>query len=281
MLGKLLALFRDGAPGASRQRRLAAVVGPPGSGTSTLALQAAHILAPRFRDGQMLLHLRDDKGVPLPAAELVDDLLDLLEPFPRRSPAAVGGRSAMLRSRLAGLQMLLILDGVGDEAQARPLLPGTGDCSVILTSCRTLSGLDGVSRFPVGVFTEDEAMGLLSRIIGAERVERARPAALRIVRACGLLPLAVRIAGARLADLDQLPLDRFADRLEDEDRLLDESRQRRPSAPRPFRQVRPGSGLRRADGADARRGLRASVEEAVRDRADARATRRRARTDDH
>ena len=222
VLDRLLTFIRGGDADASQQRRLAAVVGPPGAGTSTLALQAAHVLAPAFRDGQMLLQLRDEKGAPRPAAELTDELLNLLEPFPCRSSAAVGGRSAVLRGRLAGLHLLLILDGVADEAQVRPLLPGAGHCSVILTSCRTLSGLDGVSRFPVGLFTVDEALSLLGRIIGAERVERAREAAIRIVRACGLLPLAVRIAGARLADLDQLRLDRFADRLEDDDRLLDE-----------------------------------------------------------
>ncbi len=222
VLGELLAFFRHGASAQSHLRRFAAVVGPPGAGTSTLALQAGHALAPSFRDGAILLPLSDEKGAPRPPAELIDDLLGLLQPFPQRPPVAVRDRSTVLRSRLADLQLLLILDGVGEEAQVRPLLPGAGDCSVILASCRTLSGLDGFSRFSLGVFTEDEALDLLSRLIGTERVSRARPAALRIVRACGLLPLAVRIAGARLAGLDDLPLERFAARLEDEDRLLDE-----------------------------------------------------------
>ncbi len=203
---------------AGHLRRFAAIVGPPGSGTSTLALQAAHALAPRFRDGPVLLPLRDEKGAPRPPAELVDDLLGRLDP----RPAPARDRSTLLRSRLADRQLLLILDGAADEAQVRPLLPGAGDCSVILTSCRRLGGLDGVRRFLPGMFTEDEALELLGALIGPDRVTRARPAALRIVRACGLLPLAVRIAGARLASLDHLPLDRFADRLEDADRLLDE-----------------------------------------------------------
>jgi hypothetical protein len=111
---------------------------------------------------------------------------------------------------------------VADEAQVRPLLPGAGDCSVILTSCRHLGGLDGITRIPLGAFTDEEALNLLGRMIGTERVGQAQPAALRIVRACGLLPLAVRIAGARLAGLEHLPLERFADRLASADRLLDE-----------------------------------------------------------
>jgi hypothetical protein len=153
--------------------------------------------------------------------ELVDDLLDLLAP-PSRRQSAARDLSVALRSRLAGLQMLLILDDVAADAQIRPLLPGMGDCSVILTSCRALSGLVGIRRFPIGTFTEDEALSLLMRLIGRDRVGQDHPAASRIVRACGLLPLAVRIAGARLAGLAHLPLERFARRLEDEGRLLDE-----------------------------------------------------------
>jgi DNA-binding SARP family transcriptional activator len=221
-LGDLLALFGQGVSGLSHLRRFAAVVGPPGAGTSTLALQAAHALAPRFRDGPILLPLRDEKGAPRPAQELLDDLLGRLEPFPQRTPGTIRDRSTLLRSRLAELQLLLILDGVADEAQVRPLLPGAGDCSVILTSCRHLGGLDGITRIPLGAFTDEEALNLLGRMIGTERVGQAQPAALRIVRACGLLPLAVRIAGARLAGLEHLPLERFADRLASADRLLDE-----------------------------------------------------------
>jgi DNA-binding SARP family transcriptional activator len=234
VLGEILACFgqapgpaADGLGDSNRDRcdgdlghlrRFVAIVGPPGSGTSTLALQAAHALAPRFRDGSVLLPLRDEKGAPRPPGELVDDLLGRLD----LRPAATRDRGTQLRSRLADLRLLLILDGAADEAQVRPLLPGAGDCSVILTSCRRLGGLDGVRRFGLGVFTEDEALELLGRLAGPDRVAQARPAALRIVRACGLLPLAVRIAGARLAGLEHLPLDRFAERLEDTDHMLDE-----------------------------------------------------------
>jgi hypothetical protein len=222
VLGGLLSFFDHGPPATSHLRRFAAVFGPPGVGTSTLALQAAHALAPRFRDGPVLLQLRDEKGAPRPSGELIDELLGLLQASAQRPPAAVRDQSTLLRSLLADTQLLLILDGAAEEAQVRPLLPGAGDCSVILTSCRALSGLDGFSRFSLGVFAEEEALDLLSRLVGPERVSRERPAALRIVRACGLLPLAVRIAGARLAALGHLPLERFASRLEDEDRMLDE-----------------------------------------------------------
>lgn len=222
VLRELLAFFGTNVGAPAHLGRFAVVSGPPGAGTTTLALQAAHVLAPRFRDGPVMLSLRDQSGGPRPTAELIDDLLGLLRQFPQRPPPPTRDGSSLLRSRLADRQLLLVLDGAADEAQVRPLLPGAGDCSVIITSCRTLSGLDGIGRFSFGVFTEDEALDLLSRLVGSGRAGLAREAALRIVRACGLLPLAVRIAGARLVGLDHLPLDRFAARLEDEDRLLDE-----------------------------------------------------------
>ena len=200
-------------------RRFAAVVGPPGSGTTTLALRAAHLLAPRFRDGAVLLPLRAADGTPRSLAELTGDLLSRLEPF---TVPMADDRTTAVRSRLAALELLLVLDGVADERQVRPLLPGAGGCSVIITSCRSLGGLDGITRFRLGPFTEDEALELLGRIAGAERIRSAEPDARRIVRSCGLLPLAVRVAGARLAGLTHLPVEHFAARLEDDDRLLDE-----------------------------------------------------------
>ena len=218
VLHDLLSYFGYPGPGTDHLRRLAAIVGPPGAGSTTLALRAAHLLAPGFRDGAMLLPLCAADGAPRPPAELAADLLARTggQAGPRGDPTTV------LRSRLAGRQLLLVLDGAVDEGQVRPLLPGAGDCSVIVTSCRHLGGLDGVTRFPVGLFTEAEALELLGRVIGTERIRQDMPAATRIVRACGLLPLAVRIAGSRLAALPHLALDRFAGRLDDPGQLLDE-----------------------------------------------------------
>ena len=220
-LGALLSCFGHGAPGQAHLRKLAAIIGPPGSGTTTLALRAAHMLGPRFRDGVILLPLRDARGAPRTTQEIQDDLLGRIEAFPRAASEA-SDRGARLRGRLADLQLLLILDGAAGEAQARAVLPGAGSSSVILTSFRYLGGIGGLARFQVGPFSEAEALELLRAIIGADRVGQEPAAAARIVRACGLLPLAVRAAGARLAELAHLSLERFAARLEERERLLDE-----------------------------------------------------------
>lgn len=228
VLARLLAHFgtdqhgQNGPQGQLQHGKFAAFIGPPGAGTTTVALRAAHVLAPRFRDGAIFLPLRDDRGDPRPPAEVQEDLLARLDAFPRPASEATADRGSRLRGRLARLQLLLLLDGAVSEAQVRELLPGTGSSSVILTSYRHLGGLGGLARFRVGVFSEDEALDLLRAILGAERVDRELPGARCIVQACGLLPLAVRVAGARLAALADLPLDRFASRLEDPERILEE-----------------------------------------------------------
>jgi hypothetical protein len=187
-----------------------------------LAVQAAHALAPGFRNGVIFLPMRDASGAPRPQREVLDELADELAGMPDAAPMPSVGQDAWLRSRLAGLDLLLVLDGVTDEAQGRALCLLAGGCSVILTGHRQLGGLDAVLRCRIGVFSEDEALDLLRGVIGAERVAREPQAAREIVHACGLLPLAVRIAGARLAVLDHLPLSRFAVRLHDQGRLLEE-----------------------------------------------------------
>jgi DNA-binding SARP family transcriptional activator len=223
VLGRLLAHVGEGTSGGTHHGRVAIVAGPPGSGTTTLALRAAQLLAPRFADGEIVLRLRDEKGIPRPTEDLLGELSHRIGPVPAGSPAGSGReREGLLRRRLAERRPLLVLDGAADEAQVRPLLALASQCTTILTSCRRLDGLEGVGCFDLGVFTEPEALELLSRCIGSERVTREPAGAMRVVHACGLLPLAVRIAGARLAGLGHLPLERFAERLEDHGRLLDE-----------------------------------------------------------
>jgi len=63
---------------------------------------------------------------------------------------------------------------------------------------------------------------LLRRIIGDRRVDGAPDAAERIVAAVGRLPLAVRVAGDKLAGLDHVPLKEYLVRLESASSPLDE-----------------------------------------------------------
>jgi len=196
-------------------------VGCPGSGKTALAVKAAHALRDVFPGGQLYVQL--GSATPQPR-DLRDALGDLLASLGERNahPSDLEGYTALLRERLADRQVLLVVDDVADVRQARAMLPGTPGCGVLLTSRRRLIDLPGVERVGLGPLTPSEAMVFLMRLIGAGRVQRERSKAEEIARLCDRLPLALRIAGARLALWPSRSLAPLAEALRDESRRLDE-----------------------------------------------------------
>jgi tetratricopeptide (TPR) repeat protein/transcriptional regulator with XRE-family HTH domain len=201
-----------------------AVSGKAGIGKSALAVHVAHQLAADFPDGQLYASLRGAgvAGVePLESAEILGRFLRALGVDGGAVPADMQERAVLFRSRLAGRRVLVVLDDAAGEAQVRPLLPGSPGCAVLITSRARLAGLAGARLPHLDVLDAGQAMELLARIAGPERVAAEPAAAAAITAACGRLPLAVRIAGARLAVRPHWPLDRLASLLADERGRLD------------------------------------------------------------
>lgn len=196
------------------------LTGEPGVGKSTLAVRVAHCVQDRFPDGQLYAHLAG-ASAPRPADDVLADLLRSLGVTGPAIPDDTQAKAAVLRSRLAGRRVLLVLDDAADPGQVRPLLPGTPSSAVIVTSRRRLTSLVNAHRVTVGSLTDEEAHDLLTKLAG-DRVAAEQDDAARIAASCGNLPLALRIAGTRLALRPQLRLATLADRLEDERRRLDE-----------------------------------------------------------
>jgi DNA-binding SARP family transcriptional activator/tetratricopeptide (TPR) repeat protein len=199
---------------------VAVLSGEPGSGKSTLAVRAAHGLRAQFPDGQLFVPLASAFGTR-DIGEVLADLLRALGVTGPAIPEDVRARAAVFRGRLTDHRVLVVLDDAADPEQVRTLLPGTPGCAVLVTSRRRLSGLAGVHRLPLGPLPDADAIQLLARVAGA-RVAREPADAARIVATCGRLPLALRIAGSRLAIRPNLRLAELADRLEDKVRRLDE-----------------------------------------------------------
>ncbi len=137
-------------------------------------------------------------------------------------PGDLQERIELYRSRVAGKRLLVVLDDVTDEEQARPLLPGSPTCAVIMTSRRRLTGLSGTYRIDLEVFEVDKSLELLGKIIGVDRLATEHDAAVELVNRCGGLPLALRIAGARLASRKHWRIRTLVQRLGDEAHQLDE-----------------------------------------------------------
>lgn len=198
------------------------ICGQPGVGKSALAVRVAHDVQATFPDGQLFAHLAGASPTPKGAADVLGDLLRSLGLPGSQIPDDLEARAAAFRARLADRRMLVVLDDVAEPAQVRPLLPGSAGCAVLVTSRSRLSGLSATHVLSLDPLGDADAVSLLGRVAGPDRVAREKDAAARIVAACGRLPLALRIAGARLAARPHLSLNSLAGRLNDERSRLDE-----------------------------------------------------------
>lgn len=200
------------------------ITGPGGVGKTAFAVHVAHRLRRRFVDGQLYVNLRGAEATSLDPADVLAGFLHALGLQGAGVPASLDERSAVFRTTVADRRVLVLLDNAADEAQVRPLLPGGAGCGVLITSRGSLAGLEGGQRISLDVMSADEATELLARITGPLRVAAEPSAAADIVRYCGYLPLALRVAGARLLTRPHLPLQRLAALLSDEHRRLDRLR---------------------------------------------------------
>ncbi len=203
---------------------VSAVVGTAGVGKSALAIHAAHRLAGRFPDGQLYVNLQGaTTGLPpLEPLEVLGRFLRALGVNPAAIPGDLQEAAALWRSQVAGRRLLVVLDEAADAAQVRPLLPATPGCGVLVTSRRVLASLERAHHLHLDVLAPDDAIHLLGRLAGPQRVAAEPQAAAEVARLCGLLPLALRIAGARLAARPAWPLRTLIDRLAAAQARLDE-----------------------------------------------------------
>ncbi|GJF32097.1 hypothetical protein KNE206_47970 [Kitasatospora sp. NE20-6] len=217
-----LAELRDAV--RRRNGHVTLLVGPVGTGKSTLMVHLAHTLREDFPDGRLLVDLRRADGTKQPLIAVLGELaraarLDRVTALLPDHPAQA---AALWRDWFAEHRVLLLLENAPDETAVRPLLPGTGAGAAVVASRSWLAGLAGVHRIALAPLTVEEAMELLGRIIGPSRVRADRASARRIVEAGGLSPLAVRISGQRLAVLRHLPLSEYAARLAEPEAVMDE-----------------------------------------------------------
>ncbi|MFJ2032419.1 BTAD domain-containing putative transcriptional regulator [Streptosporangium sp. NPDC087985] len=195
--------------------------GPAGSGKSAVAVHAATLLGAEFPGGRLYAALRTgDRRVG--AGAVLEDLLRSLGCPEGAVPAGIEDRVRLYRSMVATRRLLVVLDDAADEAQVRPLLPTGPGCLTLVTSRSPLYGLEASRAFELGVLDPAESVEMLARVAGEPRVRAEPRAARRIAELCGGLPLALRIAGSRLARRPGWTLEHLAGRLGDERVRLDE-----------------------------------------------------------
>jgi tetratricopeptide (TPR) repeat protein/transcriptional regulator with XRE-family HTH domain len=212
----------DGPEEAVHAVVVSAVAGRPGIGKTTLAVHIGHRLRSQFPDGQLYVNLQGVQARPLEPDEVLARFLRALGMDGSSIPDDLQERAERYRTVVADRRMLVVLDNAAGEAQVRPLLPGSPTCRVLVTSRARLTGLEGAQLLDLDILAPQAAIELLGRVAGPGRVAAEPDAATAIVGYCGHLPLAIRIAGARLAARPAWSLTRLAGRLADEHQRLDE-----------------------------------------------------------
>ena len=199
------------------------VSGMPGVGKTALALQWAHRVAGAYPDGQLYLDLRGHSAdAQVTPAEALTTMLRALGGVAEQIPSDPAEASGLYRTLLAGRAMLIVLDNARSVEQVRPLLPGTGGCLVVVTSRYRLADLeihDGAHTTSIDVLQQTEAEDLVGRLIGSKRSAVETHAIADIARLCAYLPLALRIAAARLAEHPDRAITLYRDQLAGDDRL--------------------------------------------------------------
>ncbi|WP_329094373.1 ATP-binding protein [Actinomadura citrea] len=212
----------DRCSGDAADRSPVVIAGLAGVGKSALALRLAHEMAEAYPDGQLYVGLRGQEG-PLAPEMVLPGFLRALGTAPGDVPVDPAEQAALFRSLLADRKVLLVLDDAASEQQVRPLLPGASSCLVLITSRNPLPALPGATTL-LGLLDPVESLALLGAVAGADRVAADNASSERIVELCGRLPLALRIAAARLrARTDWTPAHLSA-RLSDAKRRLRELR---------------------------------------------------------
>jgi len=193
--------------------------GMAGVGKTALAVHAAHLLASRFPDGQLFVDLQAHSS-GLEAAEpgaALEILLRQLGVPGELVPDNVTERAAQWRAELSRRSTLVVLDNAAGTDQLRALLPGASRGVFLITSRQRLTGFDGARVLSLDVLPAEDSISLFTSIVG-ERAGTEPIAVLDVLHMCGFLPLAVRIAAARLQHRPRWTVAYLASRLRDQRR---------------------------------------------------------------
>ena len=206
-----------------RKSTVTLVYGPPGIGKSALVCRAAHRLSRHYPDGQLYVDLRGADAEPARPEEVLARFLRALGVPTTDTTGDLVELSAVFRTVTRRRRLLVVLDNAANAAQVRALLPTGGGCATLVTS-RAYVEIGATDPLRLDVLPDTEAVALFARTWRHAESRRNDAAMVDVVRLCGGLPLALRIAASRLRLRPDWSVADFAARIGDQHRRLDELR---------------------------------------------------------
>jgi predicted transcriptional regulator len=202
--------------------RVVNVVGRPGTGKNALVVRATRQVRENFPDGQLYADLADAEGCPVPTAQVLGGMLRALGAAPEDVPAGTSEAALAFRSWTADRRLLVVLNKVSDVHLPHHLLPTGAGSAVVVISRTPVDALSGAVRVRVPALTTAEGVALLANMIGGQRIDDERAAAVELVELADRLPLALRAIGTRLAARPGWHLAQMVERLRDQSHRLTE-----------------------------------------------------------
>ncbi|WP_318209269.1 ATP-binding protein [Streptomyces sp. SJL17-1] len=195
-------LLREADRAWEGRPRVVLLSGPPGSGSTSVALRLGAEGRDRFPDGQYYVDLRDASGEtgPEPAGVLLR-LLREMDVDPERTPATESGRLRLYRQLTAGRKALVVIDHTTSLAQVRGLVPSTPDVLLVVV----VSGpplLLEAERVAVPPLTDRHAKQLVRKVAGPEHAARVKAQLPGVLERCRGNALALHTE-ARLITRDE------------------------------------------------------------------------------
>ncbi|MFB9840181.1 NB-ARC domain-containing protein, partial [Actinoallomurus acaciae] len=202
ILARLHRVFTEESAGRRAREWSGCVVvsvhGPGGVGKSALVTRFAHEVAGRYPDGQLYCDLRGAGDVRVRAEDVLTGFLLALGVRLTTDPGGLADLQKLWWTWVKGRRILIFLDNAQFADQVQAIVPPEAGCAVLVTSRQPLY-LRNTLDVRLQQFTEPQAVELLARLAGDDRVAADAEAAVRVAALCDHLPLAVSICGGRLA----------------------------------------------------------------------------------
>jgi len=199
------------------------LVGTAGVGKTALAVQWGHRARAKFPDGQLYVNLNGySVGPPVQPLQALSQFLRAVGVPPDQVPVDLAEAAACTGRCWPTGRCWVLLDNAVSAEQVRPLLPAGPRCQVVITSRDRLDGLvalDAAQRLGLDVMSPDEALALLRRMIGGERIDAEPASARELAGMCARLPLALRITAAQLVNHPSRPIADYVATLDQNDLL--------------------------------------------------------------